>query len=271
MQGEAYRRNRNDWYMARHQQRRAEAAVSLDQLVWFNVTFLIANLARRKLTCDMPREELIQISTQPCYYCGDIWSGGIDRFDALVTYTRVNSVPCCKVCNKMKMGMHGDHFIAYCLKIHSGDTASQLTARAMANGDRHEKYHAAAVDRKRCFDLTRLETSILFSQPCTFCKLENCNGIDRINGSDGYTSSNVRPMCFVCNYTRGVHDDETFFRKVTAISTKHATHSMTFNGVSKFTSSVWKFSEGAPFHIRESNVASDDEDSAEMEREALIQ
>lgn len=61
----------------------------------------------------------LNLTQQPCYYCGvlpsqkhqprKVWGrftyNGIDRLDNKRGYTMDNCVPCCKVCNTMKMGM----------------------------------------------------------------------------------------------------------------------------------------------------------------------
>jgi len=53
-----------------------------------------------------------------CYYCGDeIKLIGLDRKDNVIGYTINNIVPCCEVCNRMKMIMHHDDFIKQCDKI----------------------------------------------------------------------------------------------------------------------------------------------------------
>lgn len=53
-----------------------------------------------------------------CYYCGDLIDGiGIDRVDNNIGYLVGNVVPCCPVCNKMKLTLRSNDFTAQCIKI----------------------------------------------------------------------------------------------------------------------------------------------------------
>lgn len=73
-------------------------------------------------------EFLEENMTKPCYYCGTPPSllyakravyNGLDRADNLVGYTPVNSVPCCKFCNKAKWAYGQDVFLAWIQRIRS--------------------------------------------------------------------------------------------------------------------------------------------------------
>lgn len=53
-----------------------------------------------------------------CYYCGDaIKKVGFDRKVNSIGYLISNVVPCCGICNKMKMILDEKVFIDYCIKI----------------------------------------------------------------------------------------------------------------------------------------------------------
>lgn len=53
-----------------------------------------------------------------CYYCGDLIDGvGIDRKDNTQGYTESNSVPCCKMCNEMKLDYTSDAWVEQMKKI----------------------------------------------------------------------------------------------------------------------------------------------------------
>lgn len=76
-----------------------------------------------------------ELTSKPCFYCGvlpyqiylpksktGISNGsytynGIDRLDSTKDYTVENCVPCCGICNKMKMDLPLDVFINKCRKI----------------------------------------------------------------------------------------------------------------------------------------------------------
>lgn len=85
----------------------------------------------RSLEFTLKREEVFNIVTKPCYYCGQEKSmsyknknknneislltyfehNGIDRLDSTQGYHINNCVPCCKQCNVMKMDYSEKDFI----------------------------------------------------------------------------------------------------------------------------------------------------------------
>lgn len=80
-------------------------------------------------------EEFTAIVTGACSYCGtppnrDTVVGrrprakrnGIDRVDNAVGYVLANCVPCCSICNKMKLTLSKDDFLAHVRRIvkHTG-------------------------------------------------------------------------------------------------------------------------------------------------------
>lgn len=62
------------------------------------------NARRRNLNFQLTKEEFYNITSQPCYYCGNFQNyNGIDRIDPNKGYYFQNCVPCCEICNKMKL------------------------------------------------------------------------------------------------------------------------------------------------------------------------
>lgn len=71
----------------------------------------------RKYSFNLTFEEFLNLIQQNCYYCDKLPSlrkmnrgcfhqalvNGIDRVDNTIGYTKENCVPCCEMCNKMKM------------------------------------------------------------------------------------------------------------------------------------------------------------------------
>lgn len=53
-----------------------------------------------------------------CAYCGKENARGIDRIDNKVGYISENSVPCCIICNKMKINYSKDQFLSHINKIY---------------------------------------------------------------------------------------------------------------------------------------------------------
>lgn len=63
-------------------------------------------------------EDFEKLWNKNCYYCGDLIDGiGIDRVDNNVGYLVGNVVPCCPVCNKMKLTLRSSDFTEQCIKI----------------------------------------------------------------------------------------------------------------------------------------------------------
>lgn len=64
----------------------------------------------RNLEFVLTKNEFDTITQQPCYYCGEYSNdyfdkpySGIDRIDSSLGYTTDNVVPCCTMCNRMKL------------------------------------------------------------------------------------------------------------------------------------------------------------------------
>lgn len=72
----------------------------------------------RNLNFDLTKNEFDEITKQPCYYCGEYSDSflednlcGIDRIDSSIGYTKHNIVPCCEMCNRMKLDYNVDIWI----------------------------------------------------------------------------------------------------------------------------------------------------------------
>ena len=84
---------------------------------------------------ELSDEEAISLFNNTCYYCntkpsqifpsmvdrhkfnGTILYNGIDRVDNNIGYIKGNVVSCCEICNRMKMALSKDFFIAHIKKI----------------------------------------------------------------------------------------------------------------------------------------------------------
>lgn len=84
------------------------------------------NAKNRNLNFNLTKEEFDKITSQPCYYCGDLGAispsgfryNGIDRKDSSQGYNLDNIVPCCKVCNLMKLDISEKDFLYHIQKIY---------------------------------------------------------------------------------------------------------------------------------------------------------
>lgn len=87
----------------------------------------------RGLLFDISRESFIEITSSNCFYCGSPPSkikmrdrangsytyNGIDRLDSSKGYIKDNIVPCCSMCNVMKLHHDIDDFLNHIKKINS--------------------------------------------------------------------------------------------------------------------------------------------------------
>lgn len=71
------------------------------------------NAKRRNYSFELSKEQFYNLISQPCYYCGENLqsSRGIDRVDSKKGYFLENCVPCCEVCNRMKLDYPVDFWI----------------------------------------------------------------------------------------------------------------------------------------------------------------
>lgn len=89
--------------------------------------FIIAykqSARRRKLKWALSKKQFRKITSEKCYYCGaapvpkmgrkrrgPALVNGIDRKDSNIGYMIENCLPCCKACNRMKMGLLEKDFL----------------------------------------------------------------------------------------------------------------------------------------------------------------
>lgn len=89
---------------------------------------------RRGYGFDLTIDQVEIICKQNCFYCGSppalrekslVWGGmivnGIDRKDNSQGYTVENCVPCCSICNVMKMALSAEVFVSHAKKIANHD------------------------------------------------------------------------------------------------------------------------------------------------------
>ena len=86
---------------------------------------------QRNIEWNISDDIFYSLITMPCHYCGDLPSNvrrsgkyngdfvynGIDRVDNNLGYIQSNCVPCCITCNKMKLDMSLESFLAHIQKI----------------------------------------------------------------------------------------------------------------------------------------------------------
>lgn len=79
---------------------------------------------KRNLDFELTRDEFDIITSKPCHYCGEYSNkyfekpySGIDRIDSSVGYKLDNVVPCCTICNRMKLNYTTDDWLSKMHKI----------------------------------------------------------------------------------------------------------------------------------------------------------
>ena len=76
------------------------------------------NAKKRNLIFELSKEEFYELTSKPCYYCGDLHNyNGIDRIDSNEGYVLDNCISCCEYCNKMKLDYSAEFWIQHIKKI----------------------------------------------------------------------------------------------------------------------------------------------------------
>ena len=87
-----------------------------------------SSVRKRDYSFELNLDEFLNIVNRPCFYCGDFSNNknptfpgrnGIDRIDNNIGYTLKNCVPCCDMCNRMKMKYSYDDFLKHIEKIYN--------------------------------------------------------------------------------------------------------------------------------------------------------
>jgi hypothetical protein len=81
-------------------------------------------------------------------------------------------------------------------------------------GVKYNEYKNRAERKKIDFKLTLEQFDFLVKKECFYCKIKTPNkpmGIDRVDNSKGYISSNVTPCCWECNRAKSDMTQREFF------------------------------------------------------------
>lgn len=109
----------------------------------------------RGFNWEISDEEFYDIISKPCFYCGSepkpiqslkryikvkesINVNGVDRLDSNLGYTIENCVPCCSMCNRMKMNYTLNDFVNHVYKI-SNYCKGSTTIENLLNSNRSEQ------------------------------------------------------------------------------------------------------------------------------------
>jgi hypothetical protein len=165
---------------------------------------------RKNIEFDMTLEEFTGLLDQPCHYCGNSDSFGVDRINSRIGYIMENSVACCSTCNIIKKTMDTYTFsrsvnnILYYQGIQPG-SCSYYKSGAVRKPS-YSDYKRSSKKRNIPFEISEEQfLRCLRNARCYLCGVSDrmtCLGIDRVNSSKGYNGSNIEPCCATCNYMK---------------------------------------------------------------------
>jgi len=89
------------------------------------------NAKRSNKAFNLSKKDFITLTNEKCYYCGECEKDkrlvGIDRVNSNLGYSYKNCVPCCSICNKMKMSLLIEIFMDKINKIYEVHYEKQKT------------------------------------------------------------------------------------------------------------------------------------------------
>lgn len=95
----------------------------------------------------------------------------------------------------------------------------------------YRRYKYSSDKRSLSFDLTLDEFKEFCTKECFYCGSEPQtktevggvlrNGIDRVDGKNGYLKSNCVTCCVICNYMKRTLNQESFYQHIAKILEKH--------------------------------------------------
>lgn len=196
----------------------------------YNVYSRTANY--KNLLFEITFEQFSEIVILPCNYCGftqDKGFNGIDRMNSMQGYLLENCVSCCQMCNYIKGSLSVDAFINRIEHI--------LTVQKKINGHlcdhcfpnhikaTFQQYFIRANKKGFEFEISEEEYNNITSQNCYICgKINtetNQNGIDRVDSSIGYITTNIRSCCCECNIMKKKYSFTDFIDKLSLIYTHY--------------------------------------------------
>lgn len=155
----------------------------------------------------------------PCHYCDHSPNigeplNGLDRITPGGKYEDSNTVPCCGVCNSMKLTFTVDEFIQGVRDIVGNRGHSSGLERPTAFGGTSER---RATTKDKTDELTRVKKLELWSGECYLCSRGPSFGIDRVDPSKNYTEDNCKSCCSLCNYMKKDLKETMFLTHVSQI------------------------------------------------------
>jgi hypothetical protein len=187
--------------------------------------------------CMADKDALILRLSDGCNYCnhkpvgdGNDDLNGLDRVDSSGIYSLANTVPCCGVCNAMKLTFSTDEFIWNVRKIidkwildKTSDDIIKMSSVARLRPLGKDKKRMENGKKDKTCKLTDDERIHLLASECYLCGRAPALGIDRVDANKGYVTENCKPCCTQCNYMKKDWMLEEFIAHVLRINmfTRH--------------------------------------------------
>lgn len=115
---------------------------------------------------------------------------------------RVNTVPCCAICNQMKRTSSVPDFVERARAINAHCPVAlpgQRPPLPKAFGGRADLRNAR---KTKADKLTSAQRRALQSATCYLCGVQPAGGVDRVDSFGDYVTDNVRSCCKGCNYLK---------------------------------------------------------------------
>lgn len=190
----------------------------------------IQSAKHRNIEYQLSFKDYERIVKNACYYCGVVNQKrgfhGMDRKDNCLAYTNENTVACCAMCNYMKGTLSDETFLQrvwHILTHNKKIEEKYVFPESFKNygGSCYLDYKRRAEKKQLCFELSKENFTKLTYSTCYLCgkekTFEHCNGIDRINNSQGYSIENSKSCCGGCNYMKNAFAIDTFFTQLLSI------------------------------------------------------
>ena len=186
----------------------------------------------KEITFQITKERIIEMSKEPCFYCGDLYDEYcIDAVDVATGFVEGNIKPCCRLCNTAKKDHHYKDFIRMMCNIGVKHTPASSTIEwtpiyNFVNPKKNirsctfERYAESASRNGREFQITESEIDSLTNNSCHYCGILKKNGIDRLDSKQGYIPGNMVAACGPCNMMKRHFSHDDFIEKAVKILPK---------------------------------------------------
>lgn len=171
---------------------------------------------RRGLAVEMTFDDFLDMYFDECFYCGTKESKGVDRICSSSGYIEGNCVPCCSLCNRMKLNYSIDEFLDHIVYVCKPRQHKNQHHTALTYG----YYMRRSAKKGLTFELSRPQFKLMQSQACHYCLADPAGGIDRVINDVGYIPENCVPCCKLCNYMKRDYDYHEFKAKCKQIAAK---------------------------------------------------